>query len=243
MLCLIVTIWLDLRMKPPIIFSILALLLLGLVVYSGMQRDSSPLAQPATFTARPLNAATQSTPTLAATPTYAPGREPMKLPKNYRENFILYTIVDRPDAITRKFYITPDAIVAIRNGLELPERTQILVEAYNAARDGAGNVLHDEQGHLIADSLQDEIHIAELRSEWQIEDLASTFALGKWNFDAFEVGTGTPRHEVRFDCFNCHSNAFSSNFLFTQAQLNGYADTGETQYMYCNQLARQPCTR
>ena len=230
-------------MKPPLLFSILALLLLGLVVYSGMQRDSSPLPQTVISTARPLNAQAQSTPTVFVTPTYAPGREPMQLPKDYRENFILYTIIDRPDAITRKIYITPDAIVAIRNGMELPERTQVLVEAYNATRDANGNVQHDDQGHLIAGNLQDEIHIAELRSEWQLEDLDSPVMLGQWNFDAFEVGTGTPRHEVRFDCFNCHSTAYSLNFLFTQTQLLAYADTGVTQYFYCNQLGRQPCTR
>ncbi len=238
MLNLIVTSWLNLRMKPSILFSLLALLLLALVVYSGMQREALPAAP-----TLPSTLAPNLTPTLALTATYAPGREPIKLPQSYRENLILYTIVDRPDAITRKFYITPASIDAIRRGEDLPERTQILVEAYNAARDAAGNVLLDDQGHLIAGSLQDEIHIAELRSEWQVEDLDSPFPLGNWNFDAFEVGTGIPRHEVRFDCFNCHSTAFSSNFLFTHAQLDAYANTGETQYMYCNQLSRQPCTR
>jgi hypothetical protein len=224
-------------MKPSIVFSLLALLLLGLVVYSGMNRAAlppTPAAQSATL---------DLTPTLYVTPTYAPGREPMKLPQNYRENFILYTIVDRPDAITRKIYVTAPAIDAIRKGQDLPERTQILVEAYNAARAIDGTPLHDDQGHLIAGDMQDEIHIAELRSEWQIEDLASSSRLGEWNFDAFEAVTGTPRHEVRFDCFSCHNTAYPTNFIFTQAQMNAYAKTGETQYLYCNQLARQPCTR
>lgn len=225
-------------MKPPIIFSLLALLLIGLVVYSGMHREALPP------TAAPTSSATLDlTPTLAVTPTYTPGREPMKLPVNYRENFILYAIVDRPDAITRKIYITPAAVDAIRNGQDLPERTQILVEAYDAARAKDGTLLHDAQGHLIPGSVQSEVHVAELRSEWQIEDLAATSHLGEWNLDAFDSATGVPNHEVRFDCFSCHNNAFSTNFLFTQAQLIAYAETGVTQYMYCDQLARQPCTR
>ena len=245
-------------MKPPILFSLLALLLLGLVVYSGMKQESALPAPIPTTTAipamqqtalaegamqPPTEAGLAVTPTLYVTPTYAPGREPMKLPQNYRENFILYTIVDRPDAITRKIYITAPAIDAIRKGEDLPERTQILVEAYDAARNPDGTLQTDAQGHFIAGAMQDEIHIAELRSEWQIEDLAASSHLGKWNLDAFEAGTGTPRHEVRFDCFSCHNTAYPTNFVFTQAQLIAYANTGETQYRYCNQLGRQPCSR
>src|SRR4051794_22907289 len=107
-------------MKPSIVFSLLALLLMGLVVYSAMQRQT--LLPTPTLPSASL-VALDTMPTLAVTPTYAPGREPMKLPQNYRENFILYAIVDRPDAITRKIYIMSPAIDAIRNGQALPERT------------------------------------------------------------------------------------------------------------------------
>jgi len=224
-------------MKPSIFFSLLALLLMGLVVYSGMQRE----AIPATPTFPP--ATLDLTPTLAVTATYAPGREPMKLPQNYRENFILYAIVDRPDAVTRKIYITPPAIDAIRNGEDLPERTQIVIEAYDDARAKDGSILRDAQGHFVPASVQSEVHVAELRSEWQIEDLASSSRLGNWNFDAFDSTTGVPNHMLRFDCFSCHNNAYSTNFLFTQAQLFAYAQTGETQYFFCNENSREPCTR
>src|SRR5450432_2674048 len=125
-------------MRPSIIFSLLALLLMGLVVYSGMRRE----------------------PALPPTPTYPPGREPMALPQNYRETLDLYAVVDRSDAVTRKIYITPAAVDAVRVGEALPERTQIVIEAYDAALDANGNLLRDANGYLVPGDFEQEVHMA-----------------------------------------------------------------------------------
>ena len=106
-------------------------MLLALVAYSGFTREPLP-------------------PTLPPTATYPPGREPMFLPANYRENFVYYAQVDRSDGVTRKLYINRTGLEAARAGQELPDYTQLIIEAYDAARDVFGNVLRDEQGRLIA---------------------------------------------------------------------------------------------
>ena len=167
-------------MKPSIVFTLLALALIGLVVYSGMHREAAPEAAPAAS-------------------LYPPGREPMVLPQNYRDNLVLYARVDRSDAITRNIYITPAALDAVRSGEPFPERTQIVVEAFYAARDSAGNILTDANGHLIPGEFDPEVHVAEARSTWLIEDLAASSHVGDWNFAAFELGdrNAQPRRTQR----------------------------------------------
>lgn len=208
-------------MKPPILFTFVALGLAALVAYSGLTRP-------------PVETAT-------AQAAYPPGREPMTLPANYRETFALYAVVDRSDDVTRKIYISPAAVEAVRNGAPFPERTQIVIEAYAAARDRDGKPLRDDQGHLIAGTMQSGIHAAERRSTWLIEDLASSSHLGGWNLAAFDANTGEPNDEPLSDCFSCHDGAFRTDFVFTRAELARYAATGTAQYDYCGLPGRLRC--
>ena len=56
-------------------------------------------------------------------------------------------------------------------GEELPERTQIVIEAYDAARDLLGNVLRDADGHLVpgalAPQVRDETYAAAARKAFK----------------------------------------------------------------------------
>jgi hypothetical protein len=209
--------------RPPVPFVLLALALAGLVVLSGMQRQTAPAQA----------SVSQST-------TYPAGREPMVLPADYRNTFALYAAIDRPDSVTRRIYVSPEAVDAMRAGARLPERTQIVVEAYAAARDADGHLLRDADGHLIAGDLKPEIHVEELRSTWQIEDLAASSHVGGLNFASFDEG-GARTDELLSECFSCHDATASRGFLFTSSQLRRYATTGETQYAYCPLPGRVPC--
>jgi hypothetical protein len=213
-------------MRPPILFALLALVLAGLVVFNAMRREStSTLAEGAQV---PQSGA------------YPPGREPMLLPADYQDTFALYAAIDRPDSVTRRIYISPEAVDAVRNGSRLPERTQLIVEAYTATRDDEGHILRDADGHLIPADLKPEIHIAELRSTWEIADLAASANLGGLNFASFDA-SGARTDEVLSECFGCHDATASRGFLFTSSQLRRYATSGETQYTYCDLPGRVPC--
>ncbi len=218
-------------MRPTIIFSALALLLLAVLVVRGMNRPPAPAAVP--------QAAQQAAVTLV--PTTPPVKQTIALAQNYRDADILYAIIDRPDAVRRKIYISPAGVDAFRSGQDFPDGTQIIVEAYDAARDSSGKLLTDSAGHLIAGAMQPEIHIAETRSTWQITDLASSARLGNFNFAAFDATTGGHTGEFIADCFSCHNQAAGVGFVFTRRELAAYANSGETQYSYCNQPARVPC--
>lgn len=213
-------------MRPPILVSLLALILLGVLVVSAARRP--PAAQPAASAAPPT-----------VTPT--PDRQRISLPPGYRADDLLYAIIDRPDGITRQLYISPAGVEAVRQGRDFPDGTQIIVEAYDAARGAAGQLQRDAAGHLIAGSLRPEIHVAETRSTWRMEDLASSARLGNFNFAAFDAATSRPNGEFIADCFSCHDQAVSVGFVFSQQQLRAYAETGVTQYFYCAQPARVPC--
>ena len=215
-------------MRPPILFSLLALALLGLVVYAGLNRPPEPDPTPAPVAILP-------------TVTYPPGREPMVLPENYRENLIQYAQVDRSDGVTRKLYISPAALEAARAGEDLPDYTQLVIEAYDAARDVFGNVQRDDNGFLVPGALQPEIHIAEKRSTWFIEDLASSSHVGNWNFAAFYFDSGARTDEILSDCFSCHDGTDQTGFTFTTAQIRRYAETGDVQYRTCALPGRNPC--
>jgi hypothetical protein len=223
-------------MRPPVIISLLALVLMALVVFAGLRREPVSVAAPA---------AANTSPTML--PTFAPvrntptGREPMVLSDNYRETFVQYAQVDRSDNITRKLYITPSALDALRAGLDFPERTQIIIEAYDAARDAEGNVLRDASGHLLPGDFDPRVHFAEFRSTWRIADLAASSRVGNWNFSAQDYITHAPTGEALADCFSCHTGADRTGFLYSRPQLDRYLQTDTVQYRTCALPGRFPC--
>jgi hypothetical protein len=194
------------------------------------------LTQPDT-TAQTSTAAVIPTaaPTADATATYPPGREPMALPPDYRDTFVNYARVDRSDGISRNLYISPDSMAAVAAGQPLPEGTTLIIEAYFS--DGVGS-----DGRLSQDTLDPEIHMAEFRSTWRIEDLAASSHVGGWNFGAFDYDTGEVVAETPLnDCFSCHEGAQRTEFVFSDWVLDSYAASGEVVYRYCPRPGRLPC--
>ncbi len=241
-------------MKPPIFFSLLALALLGLVVYSGMTRPPAltptreptsaaiamPTVPPIYLTGQPT--VTQATlATVSATATDA-ARRAMSLPADYRQNYILYAVVDRSDNVTRKLYTSQDAINAVRAGLPFPDGTQFIIEAYDAALNASGQPLRDAQGHLVAGTFQPEVHTSQMRSDWQPADLIPGAHTGDFNFDAIDYNTGIENTPERATCFNCHNSAVQTGFIYSLNLIQQYAYRGQTQYMYCDLPGRLACT-
>lgn len=181
-----------------------------------------------------LTAAALTQPDAAAPQgVYPPGREPMTLPRDYRERFIHYATVDRIDGISRSLYISPELFEAIVAGEDFPERGQIVIEAFVAQRDLSGRILVDADGHFIQDERDPEIHVMEHRTTWRIEDLPGSTHMGGWNFGAFDYATGAANRDNLNDCASCHDAAFSRQFVFTLPRLLTFARTGEVQHSYC----------
>lgn len=172
---------------------------------------------------------------------YPVGRAPMALPANYRAEFVHYATVDRVDGVTRNIFISPQAIEAIEADVDLPDYTIVVIEAFQAQADEDGDFIRDNNNRWIADEFEPEVHVAELRSTWRIEDLAASSHLGGWNFDAFDYETGVSNPSRLNDCFSCHDGAVRRDFLFTMPLLENYVRTGEVQYSYCARPERSIC--
>lgn len=184
--------------------------------------------------------ADNTTPERAAAPTvsatYAPGREPIELPLDYRDSLVHYATIDRIDGTSRDLYISPQAIDAINNGLSVPERTLVLIEAFETSSEKGAN------GHLLRAAADPEVHVAEARSTWQIADLAATSRVGDWNFGAFDGRDGSVVTETGLnDCFSCHEGASTRNFLFSEPLIEAFIETGEVQYVFCRRSGRSRC--
>lgn len=216
------------RSRLPIVPLLVVCALIGVLLVSVL----SPMP-------RPSDAVVAQT---TVTATYPPGREPMVYPAGYRNTLVHYLTVDRGDGITRNVFINPAAVIAAGNGERIPDGTQVVIEAFDAQQDANGRVLLSDLRRLLPGDLRaDEIHVAERRSTWRIEDTHANTSFDGWNFAAFNADTGERSSARLNDCFSCHDQAFRSEFLFTRDQVDAYAHTGEVQYFYCSQPARVPC--
>ena len=151
-------------------------------------------------------------------------------------------IVDRPDETVRLLYIRSDVLETLEAGQALPFGTQVVIETYHAQTDSDGNLLHDENGHLIAGEMFPNVHMMEKRNDWTLEELPSPVGVIEWNFGSFDAKTGLASDENRNDCLTCHdSAAFRRDLIFSRALLDRYRDTGDIFYLYCNRINRGNC--
>lgn len=170
-------------------------------------------------------------PTATIDPNLPPERWPIQLSTDYQDELVHYATVERVDGVVRRLYISPQAIDAVRTGEALPDGTQIVIEAYRP-----------EDGDNDDRRLDPEIHVAESRSTWEIADLSASSRVGNWNFGAFNANNGYAMPEVGLnDCFSCHESVSNRNFLFSNPQLQQFAETGEVQYSYCSRPGRAIC--
>lgn len=166
----------------------------------------------------------------------------MRLPANYREHFTLYMTVDRPDATVRLLYIRSDVLENLDPTASLPYGTQIIIETYHARTDSQGNLLHDDNGHLLAGEMFPNIHMMEKRNNWTIEELPSPVGIIDWNFASFVAETSLPSDENRNDCLTCHdTNAFRRDLTFSRSLIDRFKATDEIQYLFCNRNNRGNC--
>ncbi|MCA9914029.1 MAG: cytochrome P460 family protein, partial [Anaerolineae bacterium] len=136
-----------------------------------------------------LIAAATSRPDEISSPELPPNPTLMTLPANYRETFVVYAAVDRVDNVTRRLYIAPDALAQWMRGAALPDGTQIIIEAYDVRLGLSGTPLRDDAGYFIPTEISGNIHMAEKRSTWELQDLATSSRVGDWNFASFDPVT------------------------------------------------------
>jgi hypothetical protein len=156
---------------------------------------------------------------LVAVPALAgTGPERVAHPDGYRESFVRYLEVDRPDRnIARLMYVSPDAYESARPGEDLPFGTVLVMEDRRAELDAAGNPVLDEHGRLVPTDEITNVFVMEKQPGFG-EAIDPSLRNGDWDY-AWYQADGTPRPEASFEgCFSCHLARPGRDYTFTFAK-------------------------
>lgn len=167
----------------------------------------------------------------------------MTLPVDYQETFVHYMTVDRSDNTVRKLYIHPEALDLFQRDGVLPDGTQLIIEAFHAQVDDAGDPVQDENGRLIPGEMFSNIHMSEKRSTWTRADLATAGTDVDWNFAAFKADGSVAPEDNRNDCFTCHDAfAFRRDFTVSRQVIQQFLSSGrDVRYQFCPRAGRASC--
>ncbi|NNG05059.1 MAG: cytochrome P460 family protein [Inquilinus sp.] len=144
------------------------------------------------------------------------GPERVDFPAGYRDAFVEYLRVDRPDRkTTRFFYVDPESLAAAEPGRELPQGTVLIMEDHKVVMNGDKPALNAEGRHRPTDEVTN-VFVMEKRPGWGAEYPLET-RNGDWDYAWFEAdGSRKQGDFVRFTgCFSCHMNRANRDFTFT----------------------------
>jgi len=143
--------------------------------------------------------------------------ENVGLPENFRDNFVLYTTVDKRDRepdVVRVMYIDPEAAAAAEPGSPLPEGTQIVMAEHDVVQGDGGKTQLTRDGRMIPTEQISTIFVAE-KVAGIGEEYDESLRNGDWEFAVF-LGDGSRKPDVDFDdCRECHRQAMRTDFTFS----------------------------
>lgn len=144
------------------------------------------------------------------------GPERVDFPQGYRDGFVRYLDVDRPDrGIKRFFYVNPQALMEAQSGSDLPDGTVLIMEDHRVEMmDEAPR--RNEQGRFIATDEITNVFVMEKQPGWG-EAYPADKRNGDWDYAWFEAD-GTLKHDdpARYDgCFSCHQSRAERDYTFT----------------------------
>ncbi len=88
-----------------------------------------------------------------SSPRPAPQIDRVGFPENYRNEFKLIYVVDRPDNKQVRVICGNDIAAAVKPGKTFPYGSVFVMEIYHAKQDANGNILKDEKGQYIREAL------------------------------------------------------------------------------------------
>lgn len=191
-------------------FSLLGLLLLG----------STPVAIPSP----------QEDPIAAA--------NALPYPEQYQQTMTLYAVVDRPDGMVRKLYVSQSALQTVKSQTPYPTSGDALyvIENYRAQSFNQKYLL-DTQKHLIPRAIPETIHVMQRRANVK-------GAMDNWNVQSFRGSDRQVDTSANlFECWSCHVSAEKREFVFSRPVLQKFLVTSQVQRWDCPKPNRQLCNQ
>ncbi|GEM48072.1 cytochrome P460 family protein [Deinococcus cellulosilyticus] len=157
-------------------------------------------------------------------------------PEHYRETMTLYAVVDRPDGMVRKLYVSQSALKAVQSKQPYPTSGDALyvIENYRA-QSANQKYLLDAQRHMVPKDIPETIHVMQRRAN-------KAGAMDNWNVQSFFYNTGEIEGRANlFECWACHVSAEKREFVFSRPVLQRFLASGQVQRWDCPKINRQLC--
>lgn len=146
----------------------------------------------------------------------AAGPDRVAFPAGYRDDFVRYLDVDRPDRKTKRlFYVNREALEAAKAGAPLPDGTVLVMEDHPVELDGE-TPRRDGEGRFIALPEVTNVFVMEKQPGWG-EAFPADQRNGDWDYAWYDAA-GTLKHSdpARYEgCFSCHQSRAGRDFTFT----------------------------
>lgn len=145
------------------------------------------------------------------------GPERVELPAHYRDVFVLYNQIERPDRKPpqiRFMYASPDAVAAATPDQAAPYGTVLIMEDRTVRLDANGNPVRGKDGRLVASDQVVNIFVQQKGKGWG-DAYPPERRNGDWEYAWFNPD-GSRRANAKFDgCFSCHMPRASRDYTFT----------------------------
>jgi hypothetical protein len=141
------------------------------------------------------------------------GGDKVAFPENYT-NGVLYATIDRADN-KRYFelYATPEAVEAVKAGMQIPSGTVLTLVQYKALLTAAGDPQKDANGRFIKGPLIG-YGVMEKRDGWGTE-YGEDIRNGDWEYQAFNADRSVNDKAVLKNCFTCHKPLDKQDFVYS----------------------------
>jgi hypothetical protein len=145
------------------------------------------------------------------------GPERIDFPVNYRQAFLLYNAIERPDRkppIVRFMYVNREAAAAAKAGEAAPYGTVLVMEDRKVKLDEQGRPVRGADGRFMPTDEVLNLFVQQKGKGWG-DDYPADKRNGDWEYAWFNPD-GTRRANAKFDgCFACHMPRAGRDFNFT----------------------------
>ncbi|MBI2689975.1 MAG: cytochrome P460 family protein [Acidobacteria bacterium] len=161
---------------------------------------------------------------VAAQPAPAPTQDRVGFPSNYTVSFRKLLTFDRPDNGQIRVIWANQAAAATPSWESYPYGSVILFESWTSKRDSSGNILLDENGRFIPDTLST---LFVKRKEFGFGEAYQNNRNGEWEYIAYRPdGTTSTAPPATGACAVCHLDAGAQNDFTFRRDLMHSGGTG-----------------